>query len=316
MEFKAYKMHGLGNNFLIIDRRNKPISLSKEKIIELGKRNNIGFDQLIFIDEDRNSSAEVLVIPITIYNSDGNEINACGNGSRCIAYFICKEKKVDRLLIETKERTLGAYLDVTNKHHVKINMGKALFAQYDEIPLANDNLDPMKLKIDFLEKDYGVGFCVNVGNPHIIFFVNDCLKVDIKKIGPMVESHHYFPEKINVTFAEKLDEKGNIKVNVWERGAGKTKACGTAACATAVAAHITGIKGIQGEVSFGYEKMGTNLFIGKEQAKKIERVIQKNVKIYNIHFEEGALKIENDVQRDELWMTGPVSDIEEINIKI
>ena len=315
MEFKAYKMHGLGNNFLIIDRRNNPISLSKEKIIELGKKDNIGFDQLIFIDGDSTSSF-LLSIPITIYNSDGNETNACGNGSRCIAYFICKEKKVDRLLIETKERTLGAYLDVTNKHHVKINMGKPLFRQYDEIPLENDELDPMKLKIDFLEKDYGAGFCVNVGNPHIIFFVNDCLKVDIKKIGPMVENHHYFPEKVNVTFAEKLDEKGNIRVNVWERGAGKTKACGTAACATVVAAFITGIKGIQGEVSFGYEKMGTNLFIGKEQAKKIERVIQKNVQIYNIHFEEGALKIEYDVQGSDLWMTGPVSDIEEINIKI
>mgnify|MGYP001318008501 FL=1 len=132
------------------------------------------------------------------------------------------------------------------------------------------------MNIDGIE--FKKGFALNVGNPHIVFFVEDCFKYDLKKIGPLIENHELFPEKINVTFAEKKSAN-DICVNVWERGAGLTKACGTAACATGVAA---------------FEKNLTG-------------------KSTNIHFEKGFLNIEYDV---DISMTGPVSDIKEIKIKL
>ena len=274
MEFKAYKMDGLGNDFVIIDRRKDDVSLSKEQIIKIGNRNNVGFDQIIFIEKKVDDA-----FPIKIYNSDGVEVGACGNGSRCIAYLISKENNQKKIKLEADKRILEA--EILSEKMVKINMGFTKFKGWKDIPLI-EGLDPRKVSIDFLEKEYGLGYCVNVGNPHIVFFVKDCEKVDIEKIGPKIENHHYFPERINVTFAEVADDYKNIKVNVWERGAGKTKACGTAACATVVVGYLNGLT---------------------------ERAC-------NVHFEEGSLEIFSDMGDCHVYMTGPVSDIKEITLKI
>ena len=274
MEFKAYKMDGLGNDFVIIDRREDDVNLSKEQIIKIGNRNNVGFDQIIFIEKKVND-----VFPITIYNPDGIEVGACGNGSRCIAYLISKENNQKKIKLEADKRILEA--EILSEKMVKINMGFTKFKGWKDIPLI-EGLDPRKVSIDFLEKEYGLGYCVNVGNPHIVFFVKDCEKVDIEKIGPKIENHHYFPERINVTFAEVADDFKNIKVNVWERGAGKTKACGTAACATVVVGYLNGL----------------------------------TERICNVHFKEGALEIFSDMGDCHVYMTGPVSDIKEITLKI
>ncbi len=153
--------------------------------------------------------------------------------------------------------------------------------EWKDIPLKNEKLNPKMVLIDFLEKEYGAGICVNIGNPHIIFFVEDCWEVDIKKIGPTVENHHYFPERINVTFAEISDDE-NIKINVWERGAGQTKACGTAACATVIASHL--------------------------------KSLTKNN--CNVHFKEGALQINYDKSIGNVFMTGPVSEVKKILIEV
>ena len=268
-QIHAYSMDGLGNNFVIIDRRLNNFELDKNKITNLSNKKAFPFDQLITIE--KNNGKEY---PIKIFNSDGIEVSACGNGVRCIAYLISKEKNEKTISIKTNERVLFA--EIVSKQNVKINMGKAKF-NWDEIPLGQ-KMNAQEVKIDFLKKNFGFGFCVNVGNPHIIYFVNDCTKINIKELGSKVENYKLFPERINVTFAEVLDEK-NIKVNVWERGAGLTKACGTAACATAVAASK---KGLVGENSI-------------------------------IHFKNGNLKID---YRDEIFMTGPVSDIKKINLEI
>ncbi len=274
MEFKAYKMDGLGNDFVIIDRRKNDVNLSKEEIIKIGNRNNIGFDQIIFIEKDIKGA-----FPITIYNPDGIEVGACGNGSRCIAYLILKENNQRFIKLKAEKKILEA--EILSEKNVKINMGFPKFNEWYDIPLENEKLNPKMLELDFLQKEYGAGFCINVGNPHIIFFVEDCSKINIKSIGPKIENHHYFPERVNVTFAQIIDDK-NIKVNVWERGAGQTKACGTAACATVVA---------------GYLKELTN----------------NNC---NIHFREGKLNIDYDRSNGQIYMTGPVSDIKEITLKI
>ena len=272
MEFKAFKMDGLGNDFVIIDRRKNPISIVKEKIIELGKRNNVGFDQLIFLDETDPQAPNY--IPITIYNSDGEEVEACGNGSRCVAKILCDEEKKKGAVIVTSNRVLKA--QKISENSIKLAMGEPVF-EWKKIPLSKD-INHRKINIKINDIEFKDGFAINVGNPHIIFFVDDCFKYDLKKIGPLIENYELFPEKINVTFAQ-IKDTSNIQVNVWERGAGLTKACGTAACATGV-------------VAFEKKLSGNNT---------------------NIHFKEGLLKIEYN---SLISMTGPVSDIKEIEIKL
>ncbi len=265
----AYRMDGLGNNFLIIDRRRDSLEINRKKIIDLANKKVFSFDQLIVLEKEEENT-----YPIKIFNPDGIEVTACGNGARCIAYLISQENKQKKILIETKERVLIA--EVVGKQSVKINMGKPKFS-WEEVPLS-ENMNTKQISIDLLEKEYGYGFCLNVGNPHIVFFVKDCSGIDIKKLGPKIENYRFFPERTNVTFAQVLDKK-NIKVNVWERGAGQTKACGTAACATAVAASIKGLT-------------------------------DKNSQI---HFKEGNLQIDYE---EEIFMTGPVSEVKKINLDI
>ena len=274
MDIKAFKMDGLGNDFVIVDRRKSEINLTKEQIIKIGDRNNVGFDQIIFIEKKVKD-----VLPIKIYNPDGIEVGACGNGSRCIAYLISKENNQKTIKLEAQNKILEA--EILSEKLVRINMGLPEFKDNKSIPI-KEGLDPRKVAIDFIQKEYGNGICVNVGNPHIVFFVKDCEKIDIQKIGPKIENHHYFPERINVTFAEVADDCENIKVNVWERGAGQTKACGTAACATVVAGYLN----------------------------------QLTEKICKVHFKEGTLEIIFDMGGGNVYMTGPVSEIKEITLKI
>ena len=271
----AFKMDGLGNNFIIIDRRKNLINISKEEIIKLGKREsfhrNIGFDQIIFIEEEINKA-----FPITIFNSDGSEISACGNGSRCIAYLLGKDLNTKTIKLITSNRFLDA--KIVGDFDVQLGMGKPIF-DWDKIPLIK-KLDHANITLKIDDKIFNNGFSLNVGNPHIIFFVKDCFKYDLKILGPKIENHELFPQKINITFAH-INDKNNITVNVWERGAGLTKACGTAACATAVASLIRKLTGND----------------------------------INIKFKEGSLNIKID-EHQNIFMTGPVSDIKNIKIEI
>ena len=274
MEFNAYKMDGLGNDFIIIDQRDRNTILSNDQIIKICDRKFLGCDQLIYIKKDNDLDAE-----LEFYNSDGSKSDACGNGTRCVAHLLSKENNQKTIKLEADKRILEA--EILGEKMVRINMGFTKFKEWKDIPLI-EGLDPRKVSIDFLEKEYGFGYCVNVGNPHIVFFVKDCEKVDIEKIGPKIENYHYFPERINVTFAEVADDFKNVKVNVWERGAGKTKACGTAACATVVVGYLNGL----------------------------------TERICNVHFKEGALEIFSDMGDCHVYMTGPVSDIKEIKINL
>ena len=185
----AFRMDGLGNNFIIVDRRKNSINISKEKIIELGKRvsfhRDIRFDQIIFIEKEINKA-----FPITIFNSDGNEVSACGNGSRCIAYFLSKDLNTKTITLKTSNRFLDA--KIIGDSDVRLKMGKPVF-DWDKIPLIKKlDHDNITLKID--DKIFTDGFSLNVGNPHIIFFVKDCFEYDLKILGPKIENHELFPE--------------------------------------------------------------------------------------------------------------------------
>ena len=271
---EAYKMDGLGNDFILFDNREKSISLSKEQIIKISDRNNIGCDQVIFIDKDGSNNPF-----LKFYNSDGGEIGACGNGSRCVAYLLMKENNNKNISLKTKAGILQAELN--DKNLVSINMGKPNF-EWNKIPLLkkmnNKNLD---IKINSNDgKEIKGGFSLSVGNPHVIFFVQDINQFNLKKIGPEIENHNYFPEKCNVSLAS-IKNKKHVKVKVWERGAGLTKACGTAACATAVSG----------------------------------AVLKLNERCVYIEFAEGILNI--DWKKDNnIYMTGKVSEVKKILVNI
>ena len=271
----AFRMDGLGNKFVIVDRRKNLVNISKEKIIHLGNLKSfdcdIEFDQIIFIEKEVDKA-----FPITIFNSDGSEVSACGNGSRCVAYLLGKDlnKKIVRL--KTNNRLLDA--KIVGDLDVELSMGKPIF-EWDKIPLSK-NIDHSDITLNIEDKIFTNGFSLNVGNPHIIFFVKDCFEYDLKVLGPKIETHELFPEKTNVTFAQ-IDNKNCITVNVWERGAGLTKACGTAACATAVVAAI-------------------------------KKLTENNI---NIKFKEGNLNIKID-ENLNIFMRGPVSDIKRTKLEI
>jgi len=266
----AYKMDGLGNDFIIFDIRKKFISLTKKQLLEISDRKNIGCDQVIFIDNDKKNDAN-----LTFYNSDGGEVAACGNGSRCAAYILMKEKNSQKVSLNTKGGVLKAELD---NNLVSINMGSPIF-DWKKIPL-NKDMDNKNLKIVITNQDDITtlnGFSLSVGNPHIVFFVNNLNEYDLKKIGPQIENHEYFPEKCNVTFA-KIVNKKHLKVKVWERGAGLTKACGTAACATVVASSVlkltdkvTDVEFVEGLLNINW-KQDNNIYM-KGQVSKINNIV-------------------------------------------
>ena len=274
MDIKAYKMDGLGNDFVIIDQRIKNIDLSKDQIVKICNRNFIGCDQLIIIKKNPKLDAE-----LEFYNSDGSTSDACGNGTRCVAKFLSNENNQKKITVSTSSGVLKSNILDNNFVETEIGIPKV---KWNEIPLSK-NLDTKNIKIKILNKnniEHVGGTAINVGNPHIIFFVEDIESFDLKKIGPEIENHKLFPEKCNVTLA-KVINKNLIKVKVWERGAGLTKACGTAACATAIAGNIN-------------------------------ELVEKKT---DIEFKLGKLSIFID-NKNSVHMNGSVSNIEKIEIKI
>ena len=274
MDIKAFKMDGLGNDFVIIDNRQEITNLTKEQIIKICDRNFIGCDQLIFIETDKSADAY-----LKFYNSDGGQSGACGNGTRCVADLISKDLNIKSVVLKTLSGNLKS--EILENNIVTTEIGKAK-TEWNEIPLSEKlNTKNLNIKInDKNNKEYSGGTAVNVGNPHIIFFVNEIDDFDIKKIGPDIENYKIFPEKCNVTIAQIINNS-LIKVKVWERGAGLTKACGTAACATAFASKLNNLTGDKTD----------------------------------IEFENGKLTISID-EKNSIHMKGPVSDIKKIEIKL
>jgi len=248
MDIKAFKMDGLGNDFVIIDQRSRNYNLTKDQIIKICDRKFIGCDQLILIQKSDEKDAG-----LEFYNSDGSISGACGNGTRCVADLLSKENNDKEITLRTSSGVLKSQILGDNLVETEIGIPKT---NWDEIPL-NKNLDTKNLNIKIVNKnniEHMGGTSVNVGNPHVIFFVDNIEDYDLKKIGPEIENHNYFPEKCNVTLAKIINKK-LIKVKVWERGAGLTKACGTAACATAVAANINGLTDKTTDIEFSLGKL-------------------------------------------------------------
>jgi diaminopimelate epimerase len=215
------KMHGLGNDFVVIDRRNSGVSLTPEQIRAIGDRHRgIGFDQLAMIDAADDAEAH-----LTFYNSDGSTSAACGNATRCIARHLMDVSGLDVLVLSTERGSLTCR--DAGDGLTSVNMG-APFLDWSDVPLA----EPMKtlnLPID------GDPVATGMGNPHCTFFVDDADGIDIAAFGQRFETHDLFPERTNVEVVQVLDRQ-TIRVRIWERGTGVTLASGSCSCAAAVAA--------------------------------------------------------------------------------
>lgn len=215
------KMHGLGNDFVILDARDVPIAMDAARARKIAdRRTGIGCDQVILLEP-----SAIADVRMRIWNADGGEVESCGNASRCVA-----------MLGAATIETLGGVLTASaNGNDASVDMGQPRFG-WAEIPLAYA-MDTTMMPVGW--EDLRQPFAVNVGNPHVVFFVDDAEAVDLARLGPVIESDPLFPERVNVNVASLAD--GVIRLRVWERGAGLTQACGTGACATAVAAISRGL---------------------------------------------------------------------------
>jgi diaminopimelate epimerase len=233
------KMQGLGNDFAVFDARTRAIAMTPALAQRLADRHfGIGCDTLVLVLPGSATADATL----RFFNADGGEVAACGNATRCIARLLMDERGLARVRLDSKAGSL--LCSDAGKRLVTADMG-APGLDWKEIPLA-EATDTMQFQFA-LDGRALTASAVSMGNPHCILFVGDAEKAPVAQIGPLIETHALFPSRVNVEFAQVLD-KSRIRMRVWERGVGITLACGTGACATAVAAIRKGLVNRQVEV--------------------------------------------------------------------
>lgn len=233
-KMRVWKMNGAGNAFAIFDARGAPFAPSRQQIIEIAAL--FAADQIIAIERDSDKDAFM-----RIWNADGGEVSACGNATRCVGLLLLDETGKDQVRIQTGADLLTAWHAPGGQ--ISIDMGSPLMG-WEDIPLSEKmDVRGVDVKIGPMDNPYlSRPAVVSMGNPHAVFFVEDVEAYDIPALGPLVEWHPTFPEGTNVGFAEVVDRE-TIRLRVWERGAGLTKACGTGACAALVCAARAGKTG-------------------------------------------------------------------------
>jgi diaminopimelate epimerase len=227
------KMNGLGNEIVVVDMRGQAGVVSAAEARAVASPAGAPYDQLMTLHTSRTAGTDAYV---RIYNCDGSEAGACGNGMRCIAELVFKETGKRALTFETKAGLLNCWQGDTPLVST-VDMGKPRFA-WNEIPLAEEFRDTRAIELQIGPLDKPIlhsPSVVSMGNPHAIFWVDDVNAYDLHKIGPLLENHPMFPERANISLV-KVNSREHIVVRTWERGAGLTKACGSAACAAVVAA--------------------------------------------------------------------------------
>ena len=223
---KYYQMNGCGNAFAILDGRGARLNMTQSAVARIAR--SASADQVIALEHSMRGD-----VFMRIWNSDGGEVSACGNASRCVGWIVMNERGRDDVKIETEAGLLFAERR-PEQEQISVDMGSPLL-KWEEIPLA-ERMDTrgIDIKIGPIDDPHlSMPGAVNMGNPHCTFFVDDLDDVDVAGVGPLVEGHMLFPEKVNAGFAQVIT-KDHIRLRVWERGAGLTKACGTGACAAVV----------------------------------------------------------------------------------
>ena len=230
MLLRFTKMHGLGNDFMVLDLVSQHAHIQPKHAKQWGDRHTgIGFDQLLIVEAPNNPEVD---FRYRIFNADGSEVEQCGNGARCFARFVLDKRLTakKRIRLETKSGII--VLDVQNDGQVSVNMGPPRFIPA-EIPFVADAQAPSyPLEVD--GQLYSIA-AVSMGNPHAVLRVDDVFTAPVHELGPKIENHPRFPQRVNAGFIQVID-RHRANLRVWERGAGETQACGTGACAAAVAA--------------------------------------------------------------------------------
>jgi diaminopimelate epimerase len=252
------KMHGAGNDFVVIDSRKRGAVMTAGLARALGDRHRgVGFDQLAEITDAPGAD-----FGLEFWNSDGSRAGACGNATRCVSDYVMQDAGTDTVSLVTERGTLQARRLADGR--VSVNMGPPQTA-WDAVPLARD-VDMLHLPLA------GDPVAIGMGNPHCVMFVTDAETVDLTGLGPTYEHDPLFPKRTNVEFASVIGPD-TLRMRVWERGAGVTLACGSGACATAVAAHLRGLTGRQ----------------------------------VALQMDGGLLEV--DWREDGVWLTGPVARV-------
>jgi diaminopimelate epimerase len=233
---RVTKMNGLGNEIVVLDLRGSAVEVGPEQVRAIGRADGLGFDQLMVLHDPPSPGTDAAV---AIYNRDGSRAGACGNGTRCVAWYLARESGRETFELETEAGRLACRR--IGDWTFAVEMGRPRLA-WHEIPLRDPCEDTRALRLEPLPAEavaLGLASVVSMGNPHAIFFVDDRAAHDLASLGPLLETHPMFPERANVSFAEVLGAD-HIALSVWERGTGVTKACGSAACAAVVAGARTG----------------------------------------------------------------------------
>jgi diaminopimelate epimerase len=229
------KMNGLGNEIVLVDMRAAPTAVTADDARAAAKPGGVPYDQLMALYPPRTPGTDAFV---RIYNNDGSEAGACGNGMRCLASLLVEQTGKNALAVETQAGLLNCWK--AGEESFTVDMGVPRFA-WNEIPLAEEFRDTRAIELQIGPIDKPIlhsPSVVNVGNPHAIFWVDDVAPYDLGRIGPLLENHPIFPERANISLAA-VKSREHLVVRTWERGAGLTRACGSAACAAAVAATRT-----------------------------------------------------------------------------
>lgn len=233
MRIKFCKMHGLGNDFVVLDRIRQDFELSPELLKTWGDRHfGIGFDQLLLVEKPEHPDND---FRYRIFNCDGSEVQQCGNGARCFARFVLDQGLTDKKLLRVETARGVIEPEILDNGMVRVNMGTPKFSP-ESLPFLTDEGENLSYHLD-LEGDWVDIGIVSMGNPHAVQLVDDVELAPVQKQGEKIESHPQFPERVNAGFMQVLDRQ-NIALRVFERGAGETLACGTGACA----AVVTGIR--------------------------------------------------------------------------
>lgn len=241
---KFTKMHGAGNDYIYVDTRKYPINNPEELSVKWSApHTGIGSDGLVLI-----GTSDKADFSMRIFNADGSEAKMCGNASRCIAKYLYDYGLTSRTAITLDTlsgiKVLKLHVEDGTVDTVTVDMG----VPADEpVDFDGTGAKPMKEQPILIDGKEYIGTTVSMGNPHVVIFVDDIQQIDLPTVGPQIENHKFFPGRINVEFAQILED-GKIRMRVWERGSGITQACGTGACATAVAASLTGRAGRQSDI--------------------------------------------------------------------
>ncbi len=229
------KMHGLGNDFVVIDAINQPLNLTAAQVQALADRRfGIGCDQLLLVERPQTSAVD---FRYRIFNADGSEVQQCGNGARCFARFVRDKGLTDKdaIVVETASGIITLYLEENGL--VRVNMGVPNFNP-DSLPFLAEVQSPVyELEVDGYTQPIGA---VSMGNPHAVLQVADIDSAPVATLGPLLENHPRFPERVNVGFMQVVDRE-RIRLRVFERGAAETLACGTGACAAVAVGHHWGL---------------------------------------------------------------------------